>query len=193
MGERYGFTTSFSASVFEIFSGGGSTAGSDIGGRAGDAFADTAGEGVLEPDFLWRRPICSSVKSFLLPDKTKLDTSSAYLLYRTMTGYFAGDFSFMKNEPDRAALEDMFQAVSATRSWEALREDPGDGGFMFGAPELARTISGALKDPNVHSGSSYAWCMREMQFIARNGWNTYIKNACVSQTQKKAHDESPVQ
>lgn len=101
-----------------------------------------------------------------------------------MTEYFAGDFSFMKEESDRAALEDMFQAVVATRSWEALREEPGDGGFMFGAPELARTISGALKDPTVHSGSSYAWCMREMQFIARYGWNTYVKNVRVAQLQR---------
>lgn len=57
MGERHDFTVSFSVSEVEIFSGSGSTTGSDTGGSAGDAFADTAGEGVLEPDFLWRRPI----------------------------------------------------------------------------------------------------------------------------------------
>jgi hypothetical protein len=110
-----------------------------------------------------------------------------------MTEYFAGDFSFMKNESDKVALEDMFQAVSATRSWEALREDPGDGGFMFGAPELARTISGALKDPHIHSGASYAWCMRQMQAIAQVGWNTYVKNVSDAQSQNAENEESPVQ
>lgn len=52
-GDREGFVEP-SSSLIE--SAGGSTH-SDIGGRAGDAFADTAGEGVLEPDFLLRRPI----------------------------------------------------------------------------------------------------------------------------------------
>lgn len=64
MGERHGFTTSFSGSAVVIFSGGGSTTGSDTGGRAGDAFADTAGDGVLEPDFLWRRPILFFCEEF---------------------------------------------------------------------------------------------------------------------------------
>ena len=93
-----------------------------------------------------------------------------------MTQYMAGDFSFMSKKSDQEALEDMFQAVVAARAWDSLREDPGDGGFMFGSPELARRISAALKDPYIHSGASYAWCMREMQEIARVGWNTYVKN-----------------
>jgi hypothetical protein len=92
-----------------------------------------------------------------------------------MTHYPAGDFSFMKKESDKTALEDMFQAVSSTNLWEALREDPGDGGFMLGAPELAQKISGALKDPHIHSGASYAWCMRQMQAIANLGWESYVK------------------
>jgi hypothetical protein len=57
IGERQGFIVPFSDSDASIFRVGGSTTGSGTGGRAGDAFADTAGEGVLEPDFLLRRPI----------------------------------------------------------------------------------------------------------------------------------------
>lgn len=109
-----------------------------------------------------------------------------------MTQYMAGDFSFMTEKSDQEALEDMFQAVVETRTWDSLREDPGDGGFVFGAPELARQISAALKDPHIHSGASYAWCMRQMQAIARSGWNSYVKNvieARASLSQNEASSE----
>ena len=66
MGERHGFTDSFSVSVVVILRAGGSMTGSGIGGRAGEAFADTAGDGVLEPDFLLRRPILFFCEEFSL-------------------------------------------------------------------------------------------------------------------------------
>lgn len=153
-----------------------------MGASAGDAFADTHGEGVLEPDFLWRRPIfILLLRDSLAGETPKLTDVNYNDVYRKMTQYMAGDFSFMTRKSDQEALEDMFQAVVATRAWETLREDPGDGGFMFGAPELARQISAALKDPHIHSGASYAWCMRQMQAIAQVGWDTYVKNVRAAQ------------
>lgn len=175
-----------------IVSGGGSMVGG-AGGRAGDAFADTHGDGVFDPDFLLRRPIfVLLLRVFFCRRFAKLTYTWSHILYHTMTQYVAGDFSFMTDKSDQAALEDIFQAVVATHTWESLHEDPGDGGFMFGAPGLARTILAALKDPDVHSGLSYAWCMREMQVIARLGWDAYVKDvltARASQLQSEALDE----
>ncbi len=46
-------------------------------------------------------------------------------------------------------------------------------GFMFSdAPEL-REIDLHMKYGG-HSGSSYAWTMRNMEYIAKNGWNAYV-------------------
>jgi hypothetical protein len=47
-------------------------------------------------------------------------------------------------------------------------------GFMFNdAPEL-REIDLYMKYDG-HSGSSYGWTMRNMEHIAKNGWDSYVK------------------
>ena len=52
-----GVSADFVEASFSLIDKIGGSTHSDIGERAGEAFADTAGEGVLEPDFLLRRPI----------------------------------------------------------------------------------------------------------------------------------------
>lgn len=52
-----GVSAGFVEASFSLMESAGGSTHSDIGGRAGEAFADTAGEGVLDPDFLLRRPI----------------------------------------------------------------------------------------------------------------------------------------
>lgn len=62
-------------------------------------------------------------------------------------------------------------------SWDVLaRPDiPGDNGFMFSSNPLLNEISEKIGgDPECgHSGSSYGWTMRNMESIAKKGWNDY--------------------
>jgi len=83
-----------------------------------------------------------------------------------------GDFSFADNY-EREMLADAYQAISVTESWDVMKADPGPGGFMFSANEYMKPINAALKYDG-HSGASYAWTMRQMQFIAKNGWDDYV-------------------
>jgi hypothetical protein len=86
-----------------------------------------------------------------------------------------GDFTIVSDASERAMLEDMYRAVSATNTWEEIKADPGSGGFMFSrnAQALGARIAAALTENN-HSGASFAFCLRTMHAIANNGWESWI-------------------
>ena len=75
---------------------------------------------------------------------------------------------------ESAMLKDAYEAITKTDMWDYMRlkSTPGPDGFMFSsAIELA--IINADMTYREHSGSSYAWTMRIMQDIARNGWSMH--------------------
>ena len=94
-----------------------------------------------------------------------------------------GDFSFIEDPLDRQFLADAFHAVeSVPGGWAALMPEPPAGeGFMFsvGAAGSARSqIDDIINHSPIgsgHSGYSYAMTMRQMQGIARLGWNGWVQ------------------
>ena len=88
--------------------------------------------------------------------------------------YTPGDFSFA-HEFDREMLEDAYIAVHSTNSWKAMKGDPGEGGFMYSNNKYMKPINAALKYHG-HTGASYAFTMRHMQSIAKNGWDVYVSD-----------------
>ena len=75
-------------------------------------------------------------------------------------------------------LSRAFAMMEATPgSWDILAQPdiPGDGGFMFSNNALLNEISRKIGDDNEcgHSGASYGWTMRNMESIAKKGWNEY--------------------
>ena len=72
-------------------------------------------------------------------------------------------------------FEDMYAAVTKAEAWGEIKVDPGYGGFMFGAQALVSRISGHLEDRVGHSGASFAYTLRVMQMIARDGWLRFVE------------------
>lgn len=99
----------------------------------------------------------------------------------TAVSYTMGDFGFLKNEQERRMLVDAFKAMQAVDgSWTYLaqRDVPEQSqGFMFSRDPLITKIGNEVdKDGTIgHSGMSYAWTMRQIEYIAKNGWAEYIK------------------
>jgi len=90
--------------------------------------------------------------------------------------YPEGDFSFVRNEEMRGMLSSMYVTVTKTGYWVNLKEaEPGDGGFMFPDPELRRIMQEICAADNYtgHSGGTFAWTLRTMEFIAKNGWAAF--------------------
>ena len=91
--------------------------------------------------------------------------------------YSPGDFSVITVQSSREMLTDAYQAVTEAGAWTIMAQDPGEGGFMYSKTahmNLAKV--NALIKYEGHSGASYGWTMRQMQYIAIYGWEKYISN-----------------
>jgi hypothetical protein len=96
--------------------------------------------------------------------------------------YTRGDYSFLpeKLAHEKRMLEDAWAAMESVEgSWDYLARpdvpDP-DGGFMFSRDSFLAKIGDQVdKNGTIgHSGSSYGWTMRQMEYIAKNGWDAYV-------------------
>ena len=87
-----------------------------------------------------------------------------------------GDFSFIQDSMTRTMLQEAWTAVEKVDAWNDLKSQdvPGEGGFMFSRHPVVQKISDALVDTTGHSGGSWGWTMRQMQSIAKNGWEEYV-------------------
>jgi len=91
-----------------------------------------------------------------------------------MNSYRPGDFGFVRDETSRRYAADTYQAVTKAEAWDLLKEDPGEGGFMYSGNQRYKVIQAKMELIGEHSGSSYGWSMRQVQYIAQNGWNAYV-------------------
>jgi hypothetical protein len=87
-------------------------------------------------------------------------------------------FDFIKSDEERLFLIAAYSAIGDCELWNWLKTyDHGlTRGFMFTTcPELDRLRDSLNNDPvnYNHSGSSYGMTMREMQYIAKNGYSKY--------------------
>ena len=91
-----------------------------------------------------------------------------------------GDFTSLNiDSHDMEMLVSAFNAISSVEGgWEFLKSySPPEGeGFMFvrNPPEILDAINAAISDAyGGHSGSSYGWTMRQMESIAKKGWDAW--------------------
>ena len=91
-----------------------------------------------------------------------------------------GDFTSLNiDSHDMEMLVSAFNAISSVEGgWEFLKSySPPEGeGFMFvrNPPEILDAINTAISDAyGGHSGSSYGWTMRQMESIAKKGWDAW--------------------
>jgi hypothetical protein len=90
--------------------------------------------------------------------------------------YNPGDFSFINDSHTKEMLEDGYNTISTLELWDWMKTyEPEEGkGFMFSSHENITKIGSAMKTG--HSGASYAWTMRIMESIAKNGWDKFVES-----------------
>jgi len=73
----------------------------------------------------------------------------------------------------RPMLQNAYQAIQLTEMWDFMKKDINT--YMWGRDPEIKIIYNKISELgyNDHSGSSIAWSMREMQFIAQNGLEAY--------------------
>ena len=87
------------------------------------------------------------------------------------------DFNFVKDLQNRAFLVSAFNSVSECELWPWFKNfDSSNSFFMFSTePEINKLQTVLFKDPinNNHSGTSYGYILREIEYIAKNGYEMY--------------------
>jgi hypothetical protein len=89
----------------------------------------------------------------------------------------SGDFASIPgmSAHEAAMLADAYNAVRVTESWENFRNFS-EQSFMFSGSTWLNAVQAEMKMMDGHSGSSYGWTMRVIEFIAKNGWETYVRD-----------------
>lgn len=88
-----------------------------------------------------------------------------------------GNFSNLGySEHEVLMLVDAYNAIEEAGQWAYMRKEstPGNGGFMFCNDQELAQISQCMQYTG-HSGGSFAWTMRVMELIAKEGWERFKK------------------
>jgi hypothetical protein len=101
------------------------------------------------------------------------------------------DFTFIKDTHSRNLIINGYHAVSRCEAWDFLKNftPNSNDGFMFTEHPKVYEIGNMMEScphPPGHSGFSFAWTMRQLESIAKNGYEGY-KNICV--TRYREEDE----
>ncbi len=74
----------------------------------------------------------------------------------------------------RPSLLDMAQTITRLGLWDWFKTEnpPGDSGYIFWSHPNVNKISTGLED-NQHSGATFGYCMRQMQSIAKQGFENW--------------------
>jgi len=83
--------------------------------------------------------------------------------------YELGDFSFIRDELWCNTLTEDFAIINNKNLWNALKKHDGNKPFMF-------DTNWNIQLSNAHSGASHALSLRTFEYIAKNGWNSYVNN-----------------
>ncbi len=99
-----------------------------------------------------------------------------------------GDFSFIKDEMWRETLTHDYKCITP-ECWEALRNHDETASFLWETHgRIWDSIRSKMYDG--HSGASMALSLREMESIAKNGWDDYVLKQKRVQSENEQHQRS---
>jgi hypothetical protein len=87
------------------------------------------------------------------------------------------DFNTIKDESSRFMLENAYQAITASEGWDYMKNfNDNQNGFMFSSNPMTGKIMSKMEELGYsgHSGSSFGWTMRCMEFLAKNGKDEFL-------------------
>ena len=73
-----------------------------------------------------------------------------------------------EDDNSRFMVKDAYEATEKAEAWDYLKNFEPNNGFMFSNDTTVNKINANIKYDG-HSGSSYGWTMRQIQYIAKNG------------------------
>ena len=95
--------------------------------------------------------------------------------YKARKSIKSAKFDFIKKSSERIMIETAYKAVSdlGLMDWLANGDAGVDGITFFGHPNMTKIYERIATVYTGHSGTSFVFTMRTIQFIARNGLDAY--------------------
>ena len=92
-----------------------------------------------------------------------------------------GEFAYVKDVWTREMLVNAWQAITNTELWDFVKEDIDS--FMFSQDPRVTRIYNKMEELGYggHSGASFGFTMRTMQFIAKHGEEEYMRELMAKQ------------
>ena len=86
------------------------------------------------------------------------------------------EFNTISDEHSRFMLKNAHQAITMAEAWQFMRTF-NDQSFMFSSNPIVSDIMKKMSELGYdgHSGSSFGWTMRQMEFLAINGKEVYLQ------------------
>ena len=89
----------------------------------------------------------------------------------------ATDFNTIKDDSSRFMLENAYQAITISEGWDFMKSfNDNQHGFMFSSNPMTGKIMSKMEELGYsgHSGSSFGWTMRMMEFLAKHGREAFL-------------------
>jgi hypothetical protein len=82
----------------------------------------------------------------------------------------------ISDENNRFMLQNAHQAITSAEAWHFMRTFS-DQSFMFSNSPIVSDIMKKMSQLGYdgHSGCSFAWTMRQMEFLAKNGKEAFLQ------------------
>ena len=87
------------------------------------------------------------------------------------------DFLKIKDEHSRFMLQNAYQAITVAEGWYFMITFNDDqNGFMFSNSPMIGKIMSKMEELGYsgHSGGSFGWTMRNMEFLAKHGKDEFL-------------------
>lgn len=96
-----------------------------------------------------------------------------------------GKMDYIEDSHMRSMLENAWQAINLTETWDFVSQPTES--FMFSDDDRIWVITKKMSELGYdgHSGFSFGWTMREMQFLAREGVEKFREGYIKKQNEKK--------
>ena len=85
------------------------------------------------------------------------------------------EFNTISDEHSRFMLKNAHQAITLAEAWHFMRTFS-DHSFMLSSSPVVSDIMKKMSELGYdgHSGCSFGWTMRQMEFLAKNGKEVYL-------------------
>ena len=115
----------------------------------------------------------SNVLQLIHPDLTDQNNIGTQEHVRCQDNFIPGNFEYVTDNSEREILINAWQAITMTENWNFVKQPIES--FSWSNDPRINIISNKMVELgyNGHSGSSFGYTMRAMQYIAQNGEEKY--------------------